>query len=91
VRRAVKDAQKGSVVSRASAEDAGSAVTAESAAEAVPAAVQAEAKAEAPKENELLKEPEENTNMAAMLANVPTIDFPKEDEKYDSSRKYMYA
>ena len=38
-----------------------------------------------------LKEPEQKTGTAAMLANVPTIDFPKDDPKYDSSGKYMYA
>ena len=41
--------------------------------------------------NELLKELEQKAGTAAMLANVPTIAFPKDDPKYDSSRKYMYA
>ena len=47
--------------------------------------------AEAQENAELLKELELNTGTAAMLANVPAIEFPKDDPKYDSSRKYMYA
>ena len=29
--------------------------------------------------------------IAAMLANVPVLNFPEDDPKYDSSRKYNYA
>jgi len=47
--------------------------------------------AEAPKENELLKDLEQHAWTAAMMVNVPTIAFPKDDPKYDSSKKYMYA
>ena len=47
--------------------------------------------AEAKENMELLKEMEQKAGTAAMLANVPTIDFPADDPKYDSSRKYMYA
>ena len=47
--------------------------------------------AEAKENRELLKEMEQKAGTAAMLANVPTIDFPADDPKYDSSRKYMYA
>ena len=28
---------------------------------------------------------------AAMAADVPTIDFPEEDEKYHASRRYGYV
>ena len=38
-----------------------------------------------------IKEQEQTARTAAMLVNVPTIDFPKEDPKYNSSRKYRYA
>ena len=41
--------------------------------------------------NELLKELKQTARTAAMLANVPTLNFPKDDPKYDSSRKYRYA
>ena len=37
---------------------------------------------------ELTEDLERNSLTAAMAANVPTIDFPEEDEKYFSSRKY---
>lgn len=84
VRRAVKEAQSQPAVSRAAAEGAEGAAQAESAAPA-------EVKAEIPQENVIPQEAEGDTGIAAMLANVPTIDFPKEDPKYDSSRKYMYA
>ena len=36
-------------------------------------------------------EPEQAVRTAAMLANVPTLAFPEDDPKYDSSRKYRYA
>ena len=49
------------------------------------------AQAETQENNELLKELEQKARSAAMLANVPTLDFPKDDPKYDSTRKYMYA
>lgn len=39
----------------------------------------------------LLKDMEERANLAAILADVPTIDFPADDPKYESSRKYTYA
>lgn len=90
VRRAVKEAQSQPAVSRAAAEGAETAARAESAAQAESAAL-AEVKAETPQENVIPQEAEGDTGIAAMLANVPTIDFPKEDPKYDSSRKYMYA
>ncbi len=39
-----------------------------------------------------MDDPELQLNMAAILANVPTLDFPKDDPKYDSvHRKYLYA
>ena len=46
---------------------------------------------ESPGPEELPDEAELNAGMAAMLANIPTIDFPKDDPKYDSAKKYMYA
>ena len=48
--------------------------------------------AEKQQNNELLKELEQKAGgTAAMLANVPTLAFPKDDPKYDSTRKYRYA
>ena len=47
--------------------------------------------AETQKNNELLKELEQKAMSATMLANVPTIDFPADDPKYDSSRKYAVS
>ena len=40
---------------------------------------------------ELTEDLERNSRTAAMAANVPTIDFPEEDDKYFSSRKYGYV
>ncbi len=40
---------------------------------------------------ELTEDLERHSRTAAMAANVPTIEFPEEDEKYFSSRKYNYA
>ena len=40
---------------------------------------------------ELTEDLERNSRTAAMAANVPTIHFPEEDEKYFSSRKYGYV
>ena len=40
---------------------------------------------------ELAEDLERDARTAAMAANVPTIDFPEENGKYDSSRKYGYA
>ena len=40
---------------------------------------------------ELAEDLEKNARTAAMAADVPTIDFPEDDEKYDSSRRYGYA
>ncbi len=44
-----------------------------------------------PEDTEWQQEQEQTARTAAMMMNVPTIDFPKEDPKYDSSRKYRYA
>ena len=46
---------------------------------------------EAKEIEELVDDMARNTATAAMAANVPTIDFPEEDGKYDASRKYGYA
>ena len=59
-------------------------------AESIVSAAPAE-QAEVKENMELLKEMEQKAGTAAMLAKVPTIDFPADDPKYDSSRKYMYA
>ena len=40
---------------------------------------------------ELTEELERDARTAAMAADVPTIDFPKDEEKYYSSGKYGYA
>ena len=40
---------------------------------------------------ELAEDLERDSRTAAMAADVPTIDFPEEDEKYFSSRKYGYV
>ena len=39
----------------------------------------------------LTEDLERNARTAAMAANVPTIVFPEDDEKYFSSRKYGYV
>ena len=41
--------------------------------------------------NKLLKDLEQHSSIASMLANVPVLNFPEDDPKYDSSRKYNYA
>lgn len=46
---------------------------------------------EAKEIRELAEGLERDARTAAMAADVPTIDFPEEDEKYSSSRKYGYA
>ena len=46
---------------------------------------------EAKEIRELAEDPERDARTAAMAANVPTIDFPEGNGKYDSSRKYGYA
>lgn len=40
---------------------------------------------------ELTEDLERDARTAAFAADVPTIDFPEDDEKYYSSRKYGYA
>ena len=40
---------------------------------------------------ELTEDLERDARTAAMAADVPTIDFPEENEKYFTSRKYGYA
>ena len=49
------------------------------------------AQVRAPEGTEWQREQEQAARTAAMMMNVPTIDFPKEDPKYNSSRKYRYA
>ncbi len=46
---------------------------------------------EAKEIRELAEDLERDARTAAMAADVPTIDFPEDDEKYFSSRKYGYA
>ena len=46
---------------------------------------------EAKEIRELTEELERDARTAAMAADVPTIDFPKDEEKYYSSGKYGYA
>lgn len=46
---------------------------------------------EAKEIRELADSLERDARTAAMAADVPTIDFPEEDEKYYSSRKYGYV
>ena len=41
--------------------------------------------------NQLLKDLEQHSSIASMLASVPVLNFPEDDPKYDSSRKYNYA
>ena len=40
--------------------------------------------------NRLLKDLEQNS-ISSFLANVPVLNFPEDDPKYDSSRKYNYV
>ncbi len=83
IRRSVKEAKKETAKTRPAAPEQPVAVGTAPMAEPVQPEVQQNC--------ELLKEMEKNARTAAMLADVPTIDFPKDDPKYDSSRKYMYA
>ncbi len=46
---------------------------------------------EAKEIRELAEDLERDARTAAMAADVPTIHFPEEDEKYYSSRKYGYC
>ena len=46
---------------------------------------------EAKEIRDLAEDLERDARTAAMAADVPTIDFPEEDEKYFSSRKYGYV
>ena len=59
--------------------------------ETAAAPAQAAAPPDAQAEKKLLNEMELNARAAAMLASVPTISFPEDDPKYDSSRKYRLA
>ena len=83
VRGMVKDAKKETAEARTESPEQVSETVEVPAAEPV--------QAEAQQNSELLQELEQNARTAAMLANVPTIDFPQDDQKYDSSRKYSYA
>lgn len=83
IRRSVKDAKKETAKTRQAAPEQPVTVEAAPVAEPVQPEVQ--------QNNELLKEMERNARTAVMLADVPTLDFPKDDPKYDSSRKYKYA
>ena len=101
IARAVKKALMGAGKSiQAAAQEAQKQKAAKAAAELVRAEQPAEKTAPAPvpevspetkENNALLKDLEEHTSIAAMLANVPTLSFPEDDPKYDSSRKYHYA
>ena len=46
---------------------------------------------EAKEIRELAEDLERNARTAAMFADVPTIDFPEESDKYYSARKYGHA
>lgn len=48
-------------------------------------------RAEEPVKTEPMAEAEPQACMAALTAQIPTIDFPKDDPKYDSSKKTRYA
>ena len=84
IRRAARDAGKQSGVSRESAPAQEATMT------AAPAAYEP-VQADELKEKELPEEPERHARTAAMMADVPVIAFPKDDPKYDCSKKYMYA
>ena len=84
VRRAAREAGKQTVAARKAAPAQETMMTAASAA-AEPV------QADELKEKELPEEPELHARTAAMMADVPVIAFPKDDPKYDSSKKYMYA
>ena len=46
---------------------------------------------EALENRELVEELERNARTAAMAADVPVIEFPEEDDRYFSAKKYGYA
>ena len=47
--------------------------------------------ADGPTTEELVADLERDARTAAMAADVPTIEFPEEDDKYNASRKYGYV
>ena len=54
-------------------------------------AVQAGTGNESEEIQELVEDLERNARTAAMASSVPTIQFPEDDEKYHSARKYEFA
>ena len=46
---------------------------------------------EALENRELVEELERNARTAAMASDVPVIEFPEEDDRYFSAKKYGYA
>ncbi len=83
VQHAVKDAKKTTAVPGKTGSEAENAKT------RMPA-VSSE-QAEVQERKEVTGIPQQDAQLVAMLASVPTLDFPENDPKYDSSRKYMYA
>ena len=49
------------------------------------------AEREGPSTEDLVRDLERDARTAAMAADVPVIDFPEEDGKYNTARKYGYV
>ena len=82
IRKAAQEAGKKAEARKAVSEPAGSG-------NAVPAVCAESTKTK--ESTEPAEEPGQEAGIAAILANVPTLNFPEDDPKYDSSRKYTYA
>ena len=76
---------------KAAAQAARQAAEAVQAAPAQPAPEVRAVSPETRENNQLLKDLEQHSSIASMLASVPVLNFPEDDPKYDSSRKYNYA
>ena len=87
IHNAVDEAKK----QKAAAQAVRQAAEAVQAAPAQPAPEVRAVSPETQENNQLLKDLEQHSSIASMLANVPVLNFPEDDPKYDSSRKYNYA
>ena len=85
IRSAAKDAKKESGQDRKAVQEQ---ITNVSKAREIPAA---QPETERQEQTDQVKTQDPNALMAAMMASVPTLDFPKEDPKYNASQKYRYA
>ena len=85
IRSAAKDAKKESGQDRKAVQEQ---ITNVSKAREIPAA---QPETERQEQTDQVKTQDPNALMAAMMASVPTLDFPTDDPKYNASQKYRYA